>query len=298
MNSVRLALVSISVAYLIACSAASAGKLDLSDPNDVMTANRKIQCSTEDGQAITFWWHGKAYSRRQGERDKHLFDVEGMNVRQCTSVSDADRGEGYKLVSRELLLYKDPVSGEVLKTWENPWTGASVDVLHVANDPVNFTSHLIGRDGKSESWAGTSLDGRWWLTSTIPLFYPNPLASDYQAEIGGTYHATEMFNFMGDLDSLLDDDVHTAEVQVGWVRMSDWLPWMMMGGRDGIIYMNTAGRKVDSWDDISQTMKDEVATNYPDYVGPPPTDDARRNETSWLYYKKVRDGDRVAPTRK
>ena len=297
MNSARPSLIFISLAYLIGCTTASAGKLDLNDPGDVMTANRKIQCSTEDGQAITFWWHGAAYSRRQGERDKHLFDVEGMNVRQCTSISDTERGDGYKLVSREILLYKDPSTGEVLKTWENPWTGSSVDVLQVANDPVNFTAYKTGRDGKPAAWDGTSLDGRWWSTSTIPLFYPNPLAGDYQAEIGGTYHATEMFNFMGDLDSLLNDSHHTANVQVGWVRMSDWLPWMMMGGRDGIIYMNTAGRKLDSWDDISQTMKDEIATNYPDYVTAPPADDPRRNETSWLYYKKVRDGDRVAPTR-
>jgi hypothetical protein len=297
MNFVKPSLVFISLAYLIGCSTASADRLDLNDPKDVMTANRKIQCSTEDGLAITYWWHGEAYSRRQGERDKHLFDVEGMNIRQCIGVTDAERGEGYKLVSRELLMYKDPTSGEILKTWENPWTGATVDVLQVANDPVNFTSYHVGRDGKPPSWDGTNLGGRWWSTSTIPLFYPNPLAGDYQAEIGGTYHATEMFNFMGDLDSLLDDGSHTAEVQVGWVRMSDWLPWMMMGGRDGVIYMHTAGRKLDSWDDLSQTLKDEIATNYPDYVAPPPADDARRNETSWLYYKKVRDGERVAPTR-
>jgi hypothetical protein len=297
MNLVKASLAFISLAYLIGCSTASADRLDLNDPKDVMTANRKIQCSIEDGHAITFWWHGEAYSRRQGEGDKHLFDVEGMNVRQCIGVTDAERGEGYKLVSRELLMYKDPSSGEILKTWENPWTGATVDVLQVANDPVNFTSYYVGRDGKPPSWDGTNLDGRWWSTSTIPLFYPNPLAGDYQAEIGGTYHATEMFNFMGDLDSLLDDGSHTAEVQVGWVRMSDWLPWMMMGGRDGVIYMHTAGRKLDSWDDLSQTLKDEIATNYPDYVDPPPADDARRNETSWLYYKKVRDGERVAPTR-
>jgi hypothetical protein len=33
-------------------------------------------------------------------------------------------------------------------------------------------------------------------------------------------------------------------------------------------------------------MKDEIAANYPAYVAPPPTDDARPNETSWTYFKK------------
>ncbi len=298
MLSTRPALILTALICTFGSACATAGKLDLSDPRDVLTANRKIQCSTKDGQAITYWWHGTAYSRRQGEADKVLFDVEGMNVRQCTSVKDEKRGNGYKLVSREILLYKDAESGEVLSTWTNPWTGDSVDVLHVANDPVNFTSYEIGRDGKPAKWTATTMDGRWWSTATIPLFYPNPLAGEYQPEIGGTYHATEMFNFLGDTKSLLNDRVHTAEVQVGWVRMSDWLPWMMMGGRDGVIYMHTAGRKLDSWDDLSDTMKKEIATHYPDYVGPPPADDTRRNETSWSYYKKVRDGERVAPDRK
>ena len=122
---------------------ANAADLDPNNTDDVLTMNRKMMCSTIDGEAVTYWWHGKAYSRRQGERDKLLFLVEGMNVRQCTTVDD-----GYKLVSREILLYKDPKTGEVLSTWDNPWTGETVDVLHVANDPVNFMAGKVGRDGK------------------------------------------------------------------------------------------------------------------------------------------------------
>ena len=298
MSDVYRAAAGCALAVLIVSSGPIlAAQLDPDDPADALTIGRKIGCSTVDGEPITYWWHGRAYSRRQGERDKHLFNVEGMNVRSCTSVSDPEKGDGYKLVSREILLYKDPKTDEVLAKWENPWTGETVDVLHVANDPVNFTAHTIGRDGKPSTFRGTILGDRWWMTNTVPLFYPNPLASEYQKEIGGTYHATEMFNFFGDTGSLFDPDTTTAEVQVGWVRMSDWLPWMKMEGREGIIYMHTAGRKLDSWDDLSETMKNEIEEHYPDYVAPPPSDDPRRNETSWLYYKKVRDGEREAPKR-
>jgi len=284
-------------ASLAAAATVNAGQLDTSDPEDVLTINRKIQCSTVDGEPITYWWHGDAYSRRQGERDRKLFLVEGMNVRACSTVEDPERGKGYKLVSREILLYKDAETGEPLAKWENPWTGETVDVLHVANDPVNFSSHVIGRGGQPISFRATIKGDRWWQTNTFPLFYPNPLAGDYQKEIGGTYHATEMFNFMGDVESLLDDELTTAEVQVGWVRMSDWLPWMMMGGREGVIYMHTAGRKLDSWDDMSDTMKQEIAEHYPEWTSPPPLDDDRRNETSWEYYKSISTGEKQAPER-
>jgi len=232
-----------------------------------------------------------------GERDKHMFNVEGMNIRQCTSVSDPERGAGFKLVSREILLYKDPKTNEILKTWDNPWTGEEVEVMHVANDPVNFTSYETGRDGKPAKFSGHFLGDGWHQTNTVPLFYPNPLASEFQSEIGGIYHATEMFNFFGDTDDLLDGSKNTAKVAVSWERMSDWLPWMKMAGRDGVIYMHTAGRKVASWDAMPDTMKNEIRSHYPEYVSAPPADDARKNVTSWEYYKSVKHGEVELPKR-
>ena len=286
----------LSLCALFFTPIAVADQLDLDNPDDAFEAGRKIQCSTVDGEQVTYWWHGRAYSRRQGEKDQLLFTVEGMNTRQCTTVNDPEKGEGYHLVSREILLYKDPKTGEVLAKWENPWTGETVDVLHVANDPVNFTAHKVGRFGPAKFYGDINGD-RWWMTTTVPLWYPNVLAGDYQKQIGGTYHATEMFNFMGDTESLLDKETTTADVQVGWVRMSDWLPWMMMDGREGVIYMHTAGRKLDSWDQMGETMRGEIETYYPEYATPPPADDDRENETSWTYYKKVADGEITPPKR-
>lgn len=271
--------------------------LDLNTAEGAHKAMRKVQCSLIDNEPVTYYWFGKAFSRRMGERDKVLFDVEGMNVRACSTISDPKKGTGYHLVSREILLYKDAKTGEILKTWENPWTGEEVEVMHVANDPVNSKSYVMGRNGKPGKFAGDILGDKWQMNFTIPLFYPNPLASEYQKEIGGTYHATEMFNFLGDLEDLKDGSKNTADVAVGWARMSDWLPWMNMQGRDGVIYMHTAGRKLDSWDDMPDGMKDEINKHYPEYVAPPPAGDPRKNMTSWKYYKAVKDGDIKLPKR-
>ena len=238
------------------------------------------------GQAVTYYWHGNMFSRVQGERDRLLFKVEGMNIRRCTTVTDPEKGTGFKLVSREILLYLDPGTGEVVRTWKNPWTGEEVEVLHIANDPVNSTWWPVGRDGKPLSWTGSTEGNRWWQTVTVPLFYTNPLAGDYQKYVGGFYHATEMFNFMGDLDDLLDPTRPTAEIRVGWVRIADWLPWMQMSGREGEVYYHTAGVKLASWDELPEVMKKEIDANFPEYRDAPPGDDPRPNETSWTYFKK------------
>ena len=285
------------VACLLCAASVSAEMLDPTDPKDALTIQRKIMCSTVDGEPSTFWWHGRAYSRRQGERDRLLFLVEGMNIRACVTDAHPERGLGYKMVSRELLIYRDPATGESLSTWENPWTGEVVDVLHVANDPVNHSAYEIGRDGQPFQWSGLITEGQWRMNITVPLFYPNPLASAYQKEIGGTYHATEMFNFFGEVGELLNPETTTVARQVGWARMSDWLPWMKMQGREGLIYMHTAGLRLSSWDAMSEGMKQEIETHYPDYKQPPPLDDDRVNVTSWMYYKRVSKGEEEAPDR-
>ena len=278
----------ITLAVLFSCAAVAA-PLDLETPEGQIAALRRIQCSEVAGKPVTFYWKGVAYSRVPGEPDRLLFKVEGMNTRHCGPLATAKSKVDFRLVTREILLYEDPVSGEVLKTWSNPWTGKTLEVMQVANDPVNGNYSVVGRDGKPTSLPFEVLGKQWWLSTPIPLFYPNPLGGSYQQYVGGTYHATELFNFFGDIDDLNNRKRDTAEVAVSWQRLSSWLPWMEMGDRAGMIYFHTAGRKLDKWDDLSATMKAEIDRNYPEYRNPPPLDDQRPNETSWTYFKKKID---------
>jgi hypothetical protein len=40
---------------------------------------------------------------------------------------------------REIILYTDLRSGEVLEEWYNPYIDETVKVVHVDNDPYNYT---------------------------------------------------------------------------------------------------------------------------------------------------------------
>lgn len=283
------------LALLLTCLPTLAAATAPAPGTEQLEVFRRMQCSLEDGKPAVYWWHGRAYSRVPGERDRLLFRVEGMNIRQCGTVEDAEKGTGFRLVTKEILLYQDPQTGAVLEQWDNPWTGETVDVVHVANDPVNQPpTFATGRGGQPFSLPFTIVGDQWWVTSTVPLFYRNPLGGDYQDYVGGTYHATELFNFMGDIDSLEPGSGDTSNIRVGWERISSWLPWMKNGDRAGIIYFHTAGRKLDSYDQLSDLMKQQIRDNYPGYDEPPPLDDPRPNETSWTYFKKVVEGDTSA----
>jgi hypothetical protein len=271
-----------------AAGSAAAKGIDINTPEGAIAAFRKVQCSTEDRRPTVYYWTGETYSRVPGEPDRLLFRFEGMNVRQCVTVEDPVRGTGFRQVSREVLFYQDPATGQIVDEWKNPWSGETVKVLHIANDPVNFRAPIfpVRADGKPYETDIQVMSDHWWGTTTVPLFYRNPLAGDFQDFVGGTYHATEMFNFFGRMSDLTDPKKHSADVNVAWARVSDWLPWMKMRGRAGLLYFNGAGLKLDSYAELPAGMRAAIEARAPIYKDPPPVDDQRPNETSWTYFKR------------
>lgn len=272
-----------------------ADKLDLDNPKDAVLAMQKIVCHTEEGKPATYWWTGKVYSRVPGEKDKLLFKYQAMNTRTCQVLSDPEKGYGFRMVSKEALVYQDPKTGEIIHTWTNPWTGEELDIVHIFNDPVNskYPNFENGKWGPFR-FPATFKDGKGWFSFEVPLFYTNPLGGEYQEYIGGTYQAIEMFNFFFDEEELLDASITGCDnTNVSWARVSKWLPWMKMGDRAGQMIYNGAGKRVASWDELPDVLKDELMRLKPEYNTPPPVDDHRPNETSWTYFKKVIDAERA-----
>lgn len=274
------------LASALAGGVAQARMLDPAVPSDAFEISKRLQCGTADGKQAVYQFSGNIYSRVTGEPDRLLFRAEGMNVRQCVTVTDPVRGKGYRLVSREVLLYLDPKTGAILRRWTNPWSGETVDVMQINNDPVNQRpSFPIGADGKPASFAGR-IQGKWlFMPFEVPLFYENPLAGAYQDYVGGKYQAIEIFDFIADKDEMLDTRNATSYPSVAWVRVSDWMPWMKQRGRQGLMVFNAVGSKVKSYDELPKLMKDEIAANYPTYTSPPPGDDTRPNATTWTVFK-------------
>lgn len=287
------ALAAVAWTALVPSTAGFARTLDPAKPEDALEIMKRTQCGVKDNVPAVYRWAGKIYSRRDGEPDKHLFNMEGMNIRQCVTVTDTQRGTGYRMVSREITLYLDPKTGEVLRNWQNPYTGKTVEVVHIANDPVNSRpSFPVGADGKPYTINLNRMGDMLLMGFEAPLYYMNPLAGDYQDYVGNKYHAMEIFDFAMPASSL---DTKTASVNptVAWVRISDWMPWMLMEGRQGQMVFNAMGVKLTSFEELPEVMKAEIAKNYPEYTAPPPVTDTRPNETTWTVFKKKIDAQRA-----
>ena len=272
-----------------ACATPPPAALDLEDPDQVIRLNMRLHCSENAGEHALFWWQGRMYSRVQGERDRHLFDVQGMNISQCESYRDPVQGLCYRSISRELLFYIDPGTGEIARQWDNPWTGETVEVVHVANDPPG-RGHVCARDEQGNPRAASRYfvsDGKLMHGGgAARLFYDNPLGGPFQAYIGGTYHAMELGSSATPMERVLDDSTgYVRDRVISWGRVSQWLPWMTMGSREGVVYFHTAGMRMDSVEEMPALMLDEIRARYPHYVAPPPMDYDRPRETSWTVFR-------------
>ena len=259
--------------------------------HDAVIGRQKMTCgTTEEGKTRYGMWEGRAYSRVPGEKDKHLFNLIGLNTRHCIVVEDDIRGRGFRSVSREIMMYLHPETSDIMDVWENPWTGEEVEVLHVANDPVNMRGFRYEKDQNGEYVRPLELRQYEDITMSsdeIPLFYDNPLGSDYQRYVGGTYHAMEIFNSIYRSSEMLDASVkNLTHSNIAWTRVAQWLPWMEMGSKPGIMVFNATGFSTFDKSEMWPKLQKIVDERYPMYNEPPALDDDRPNETSWTVFKK------------
>ncbi len=286
-------------ALALLAAAAPPKPLDPANSDDAFKMNTKQFCSLKEGEVAVHYWEGTVYSRIRGEKDRHLFNVAAMSMRQCKPYNDPVRGPGSRGVNREIVFYLDPETDQLMRTWKNPWTAEEVEIVHVHNDPVNSRepSYARDKDGKPRArFDSMVMNGYAYAGGGAALlFYDSPLAGDYQDYVGGKYQASEFLMSSAPMADLTNPTATRVQDSVfSWGRISRWMPWMKMGGRDGLLVHYMGGLRVNSFEELPGWMKTEVRANYPAYTVPPPTDDTRPNETSWTVFKKHIDAKRAA----
>ncbi len=235
-----------------------------------------------DGSDVVTRFSGEVLAMMPGGRWHFLFGLDGYNVARAVEADD-----GYDLLTREAVFYLEPRTREVLRTWDNPFTGETVDVIHIWNDPVN------------QRWRPTGPRGPWRVptremgddvlfTLEVPLAYPSPLprAQFPDNSQDDLYSAVEMFGFSTTRTELLDD-TPSARAQVSWSRIAPWLPFMRMADRPGALVYHAVGAKlVGGYDELPDWMRAEVEAHDATFARAPETF-TEPNETSWTYFRKL-----------
>lgn len=260
---------------------------DLERPQDNLSAFIKMRASLDPNQETVYYWTGRIYSYVPGERSVPLFDLEAYNVAKIVPVEG-----GYQMLTREVAIYRDLQTGEILQQWANPFTQDTVAVVHVWNDPVNQQLMLNGRFG---AW-GVPYDrlgnGRVCMYSDIFLLYPSPLKkADYpQNSRSDMYQAAELFQFFMNEKDLADPQQASVYSEVAWTRFSDFLPWMRMADRPGHLVYQCRGYKLmnGAFEALPTDLQAFVKANKPEFMHAPDTY-TTPNMTSWRYFRQLQE---------
>ena len=259
----------------------------LNSTEDNMIAFARLQGNLDSSKTKYGWYKGMVSAVMPDKAVKDLFMMEGFS---CTRLIPKEDGIGYHKVLREVGFYREQRfgrSGKIMDTWKNPFTKEVVKVVPIANDPFNFditpffpeppnygglnTGKPFPKIPLKLPWEPAIYNNTVRLDTHIHLYYENALNPEkWPRESSGKMNrVTESFLYNIDLDDLQDPNQTTTKYNGSWMRITPWLPWMLMGQTDGhIVYQSYMGT-VDSLDLLPEDLVAAAEAIDPKYLEAP-----------------------------
>lgn len=255
-----------------------------SDPVWNREQSARLEAHLIGGRQVYGRGTGSVNGVRPGEAVRHLFDFEVFSTTRVVRRADGN----WDRMSKEVVFYLDPKTGAILDQWDNPYTGERVRVIDIANDPYNWVIRdwvgppaLPGADIHNLPepadkkpfllhWSDFS-DDTVVIEEGGHAYYPNRLdPAKWPRESAGKFvQASEMFRYFirrSDLEDMSQDHLKHNGV---WIRITPWLPWMLMGQGAGHCLYNGMFTKSDTLDRFKPSVIARVRERYPSYLTAP-----------------------------
>ena len=241
----------------------------------------KVRCST-DSRTHYFEATGSMYAQPlDHDEPAHLFNFIGVDISRCIQDKSTER---WTLLSRKITLYLDPQTGQVLRNWQNPWSGETLNVMHRSYDyqefqiPQQISAHI------APETSSVSLD--------LNLKLPNPLATnpkfaDYSPE--KYIQSSDSYKFIFPTRMLTNLAVNPSDnhsVALSYYRMGPWEPWMKMKGKPGFLVLNYTGTKTDVFEELHPDIKTQIEQRMPLFREAPAHRLNRSIGTSWSRFEE------------
>ncbi|MEM6682492.1 MAG: DUF1838 family protein [Pseudomonadota bacterium] len=215
-----------------------------------------VSARTGDGAPVYWYSTGTVRSFPDGEI---LFIMEGYDTARSARVDDVTARQ----FSRKTYIFRDPKTGEVLKTYN----GKPVDAIAY---PYQFITYsLVGDEmetvveqgaGKAVQTIGPSrgmsvkdIDGT--LVYTAPLFLDFPIANT-----SARYEAWENYDFF-----IQPDKAPGERYQLSWARYGDLPRW---AGK-GKCIMHMVSWRLEDYEDVPEQFRRYIEADAPLWKAPP-----------------------------
>jgi hypothetical protein len=239
-------------------------------------------------------FHGLMYARVPGRRMVPLFSYIGTGIIQCKI---ADNGD-LLIKSRETGYFGDLRTGDVLETWQNPFTDETVEVYYFYNDVLGgrigpeIPKFLIGGAHQAptlmnEGTVFPNAEGKYPFLLPYQQYGDTGMVSwDYAHEhvnpvtpagwpnysTGPKTTSSEHFTFNFSRRELDDRSAATVRSTAGFTRLSESWPFMRMGrAPEPLKSLTVFGRMFShkglrGYDEVPQKLLAYIEKHAPDYL--------------------------------
>ncbi|MBL8225730.1 MAG: DUF1838 family protein [Chromatiales bacterium] len=271
--------------------------LDLTTGKGNQLAYARIQGDLDWGKQKYFWFKGYVSAVQPGKKIVDLCGALGFGAIRLNGLPDGN----IQRMCREIILYTDLRSGEVIDEWQNPLTSERVKVVHVDNDPFNYMIEPFFP--APPSFGGLNKEapppripfvlpwyqhGDWLEMEThIHLAYPSALQPDKwpRESAGPIAQVSEYFAHHVKAEDMQNEKLTTVDYRGTWNRITPWLPWMLMGQAPGHVQYNCfMGTTTDLSQIFSRQVLDVVDKRYAKYYEAPKVYTAERSLSSLERY--------------
>jgi hypothetical protein len=256
------------LAFAAQAGAGGHTSLDLDSPRGNMTALLKLQADLS-GADVIGGFPGEVWGWIPGEGNRLLFRTYGIGASHIE-----EQENGWRFYHRELVYYLDPDTNEILETWENPYTTRRVEVLHILNDPVHRFYPLEGGPF-APPWPYTVNGDDLVFRISVFSFRDSVLPrKNYPVQSANNkYQAAELWMMNGRVSEVMDPEVTSASCVTSWARVGQWLPFMEMGNRPGIMVYHSDAYKLMGGvaADLPEEIRAYTEKNHAKYLESPKT---------------------------
>lgn len=279
--------------------------LDLTTPQGNVTGYARMMANINMTSTKFGWGYGIVQGVLPGEKIRDLVGFQLLSTAKFVPYQGPGKG-GYSKVLREIGLYTDLETGEVLEEWTNPYFNEVQPVVPIANDPFNQHISLTKRQAPTYGGLNKSalpeepflLDwkrhgDRLHMMRHINLYYPSALQPvKWPRENGKPFNqVTETFIHNISWQDMQNSELTSVEYSGSWNRTTPWLPWMLMGPTPGHCQYNVVMGAVDDINNINPKVLEYVEAKYPKYLVAP----GSWEEPSWSSLEWYAAEQRPAP---
>lgn len=245
--------------------------LDADNPDHNLMIFRKLAHTMDD--SLAFFW---ANLRRMGQEGPVATPMWDIKLASVLGTKDVSEDGTYETTAISMVAYTNTVTGEVLETFDNPWTGETVDISLFPAAPSKRTitknginAPMIEREGTIVDYAspiGPSHiqgDKVWVQGDDMTTLRTNDDAREL------VFGVNDWSTFKGALADVANPSNGNPLSDWYFNDILTWSPWLNMPGHPGNMISRGFGAKVRSFDEMPLDIHTLVKRMHPKVYADP-----------------------------